>query len=340
MIQLLLSALLALTLYGVEAKWMSEIPNAPPRAYSKLFNIPTWITHIEDYDDDAFNATTIFSVVTVAVSTLYTLYHIIYIYRPKQPANLKSIGPFNTLIMLYLIATFFATFTFSLMNAGRIWASFGVYHNLFEIALMSHIFLRQKSLLERKFVFICFFYLLITMMIVIVAPWPLDALFFKFQGLATDFALAIDLGRLYYHNKANYMMASVGTPQGQEEINYSRSSQLQLGQVKDDDNKKVMRELMPAPHLNIKVLYIAATLHAVGNALVTFGNHFFLWVIFQFIYAIAFPMYAYYCVAEPNASRVSWYKVDYAKEVLVLVTGGTLAGLCIAVGVYNAGIPQ
>ncbi|KAI8097865.1 uncharacterized protein B0P05DRAFT_522391 [Gilbertella persicaria] len=319
-------SVLLLALYGVEAKWMSEIPNAPERAYSKLFNIPTWITHIEDYDDDAFNATTIFSVVTVAVSTLYTLYHIIYVFLPKQPANQKTIGPFNTLIMLYLIATFVATFTFALMNAGRIWASFGVYHNLFEIALMSHIFLRQKSLLERKFVFICFIYLLITMFIVIIVPWPLDALFFKFQGLATDFALAIDLGRLYYHNKSNYKQASVGT--------------LVTDDDEQDHNRKMKQVMMAPPHLNIKVLYIAATLHAVGNALVTFSNHFYLWVIFQFIYAIAFPMYAYYCVAEPNASRVSWYKVDYAKEVLVLVTGATLAGLCIAVGVYNAGIPS
>lgn len=61
------------------------------------------------------------------------------------------------------------------------------------------------------------------------------------------------------------------------------------------------------------------------------------WVIFQFIYAISFPMYGYYCVAEPNASRLSFCRKDYAKEAFVVVSGLTLAGLSIAVGIYNSG---
>lgn len=106
------------------------------------------MTHkILDYDDDAFNATTIFSVIIIAVSTIYSLYHIFWVHLPTLPRSRRAIGPFNALILLYLISTFFASFTFSMMNAGRIWAAFGVFHNLFEIALLSHIMLRQKSLL-------------------------------------------------------------------------------------------------------------------------------------------------------------------------------------------------
>lgn len=48
-------------------------------------------------------------------------------------------------------------------------------------------------------------------------------------------------------------------------------------------------------------------------------------------------MYGYYCVAEPNASRLSFCRKDYAKEALVVVSGLTLAGLSIAVGIYNSG---
>lgn len=99
-----------------------------------------------DYDDDAFNATTVFSVVTIFLSTLYAIYYVFWVHYPSLPRTRRSIGPFNMLILLYLVSTFFATFTFSLMNVGRIWASFGVYHNLFEIALLSYIMLRQKSL--------------------------------------------------------------------------------------------------------------------------------------------------------------------------------------------------
>jgi hypothetical protein len=41
-------ALILLGVLGlVEAKWLSEIPNAPNRYLSKLFSIPTWIADIE-----------------------------------------------------------------------------------------------------------------------------------------------------------------------------------------------------------------------------------------------------------------------------------------------------
>ncbi|CEP10772.1 hypothetical protein [Parasitella parasitica] len=353
MISGLLFSLIWLATSEVDAKWISEIPNAPSRGFSKLFAIPTWISHIEDYDDDAFNATTIFTVIIIAVSTMYSLYHIFWIHLPSLPRSRRSVGPFNALILLYLISTFFASFTFSLMNAGRIWAAFGVFHNLFEIALLSHIMLRQKSLLERNFVSVCFAYLLTTMFAVIVLPWPLDALFFKFQGLATDFALSIDLGRLYYHNKGLHKKASVvtlvaTTDDDCESVDdYTREcdqlvqqlqQQQQQKELNEDPNKKLKYQVMVPAHSNVAIIYIAATLHAIGNAFVTFTNHFYMWVIFQFIYGISFPMYAYYCIAEPNASRISWYKVDYAKEVLVMVSGIALAGVSIAVGIYNADI--
>lgn len=31
----------------VDAKWLSTIPNAPVRGLSKVFGIPTWISHVE-----------------------------------------------------------------------------------------------------------------------------------------------------------------------------------------------------------------------------------------------------------------------------------------------------
>lgn len=54
------------------------------------------------------------------------------------------------------------------------------------------------------------------------------------------------------------------------------------------------------------------------------------------MYAIAFPMYAYYIIAEPDASRLSLYKVNYLKEMLVVCASVVLAASCIAIGIYNA----
>jgi hypothetical protein len=125
------------------------------------------------------------------------------------------------------------------------------------------------------------------MFLVIIMPWPLDALFFKFQGLATDFALCIDLGRLYYHNKAIHGKASVGTlipNDGDDESNdeYAQEcdklvQQMQQGRFEvNDDPKKPQYHVKEPVHSNIAILYIAAGLHAGGNALVTFANHFYL----------------------------------------------------------------
>lgn len=126
------------------------------------------------------------------------------------------------------------------------------------------------------------------MFIVIVSPWPLDALFFKFQGLATDFALCIDLGRLYYHNKAIHKKASVGmmlvSTDDEDGFNSEadeivhklhRQRAKENRQMQDDPNKAAPHITTPV-HKNILVLYLAAFLHAAGNALVTFSNQFIL----------------------------------------------------------------
>ena len=137
----------------------------------------------------------------MAGASAYAIYHTFCIYLPSQPSGRKSVGRFNRLILAYLISTLIASFTFDLMNAGKIWASFGVLHNLFEIALLAGIFIRRsdvRQVLGKRsydninssmyihsdflFVPICFLYLLGTAFAVICLPWPLDALFFKYQG--------------------------------------------------------------------------------------------------------------------------------------------------------------
>ncbi|KAI7879273.1 hypothetical protein K492DRAFT_196160 [Lichtheimia hyalospora FSU 10163] len=131
---------------NAHAKWMDEIPDAPPRWKSKLFGIPTWIIPIEDYDNDAFDTTTLFSVVSMAAATCTALYYVFGVHLPSQPAGQRTIGRFNKLILGYLVATLIASFTFDLMWAGKVWASFGVFHNLFEIGLLASILIPRSEL--------------------------------------------------------------------------------------------------------------------------------------------------------------------------------------------------
>lgn len=112
--------------------------------------------------------------------------------------------------------------------------------------------------------------------------------------MATDFALTIDLGRLYYHNKTIHNKASVGTmvvssnsdayesnddeytKECDQLIKQLRKQQEEVSKQEDADPKKVKHDMMVPVHKNISTLYIAALLHAVGNALVTFSNEFYL----------------------------------------------------------------
>ncbi|CDS08763.1 hypothetical protein LRAMOSA10124 [Lichtheimia ramosa] len=324
------ATLLALvwTWIGVQAEWMAEIPDAPPRWKSKLFGIPTWIVPIEDYNADAFDTTTVFSVVVMAGASAYAIYHTFWIYLPSQPSGRKSVGRFNRLILAYLISTLIASFTFDLMNAGKIWASFGVLHNLFEIALLASIFIRRSDISDFLFVPICFLYLLGTAFAVIWLPWPLDALFFKYQGLSTDLALGLDLFRLYFHNRGIAKQTKIVTY-----VNDPEDDKVNDGEAAE---KKESRRRIPPVHVHILVIATAAMLHWFGNALVTMSNHFLMWLIFQFLYAVAFPMYAYYVVVEPNASRIHWYKVDLCKEALVAAVSLVTCGIIIAIGILNS----
>ncbi|CDH56379.1 predicted protein [Lichtheimia corymbifera JMRC:FSU:9682] len=293
------AALLALAwaLMGVQGEWLAEIPDAPPRWKSKLFDIPTWIVPIEDYNADAFDTTTVFSVIAMAGASAYAIYHTFWIYLPSQPSGRKSVGRFNRLILAYLISTLIASFTFDLMNAGKIWASFGVLHNLFEIALLAGIFIRRSDVRQ-------------------------------VLRLSTDLALGLDLFRLYFHNrriaKQTNLVTYVTDPED-DKVNDGEAAE-----------KKQNKRRIPPVHVHILLIATAAMLHWFGNALVTMSNHFVMWLIFQFLYAVAFPMYAYYVVVEPNASRIHWYKVDYCKESLVAIVSLATCGIIIAIGILNS----
>ena len=160
-----------------------------------------------DYDNDAFDTTTLFSVVAMAAATCTALYYVFGVHLPSQPAGQRTIGRFNKLILGYLIATLIASFTFDLMWAGKVWASFGVFHNLFEIGLLASILIPRSELRQVSpaycisiyteltptwisshylFVPLCCLYVTATAAMVIILPWPLDALFFKFQGILSS----------------------------------------------------------------------------------------------------------------------------------------------------------
>ncbi|KAI7879272.1 hypothetical protein K492DRAFT_196159 [Lichtheimia hyalospora FSU 10163] len=156
---------------------------------------------------------------------------------------------------------------------------------------------------------------------VIILPWPLDALFFKFQGLSTDFALGVDLYRLYRHNRQ-----------------LAKDSNAMTVVIDTDANGRERKRRMYSVHFNLLILAIASNLHTLGNTLVTVGNHMMLWIIFQFLYAVCFPMYAFYIISEPNDHRIQWYPMNYVKEALIMICAVVSCGIFIVIGAINSGL--
>lgn len=79
------------------------------------------------------------------------------------------------------------------------------------------------------------------------------------KGLSTDFALGVDLYRLYRHNRrlakdVNAVQVVIDT----------------------DANGKERKRRMQSVHFNLMLLAIASNLHTLGNTLVTVGNHMML----------------------------------------------------------------
>ena len=112
---------------------------------------------------------------------------------------------------------------------------------------------------------------------VICAPWPLDALFFKFQGLTTDFALGVDLIRLYWHNYTISSKISMITVV-QDPNDDGANDGINAGTVerpKNGDARGRMYRMAPV-HVNLLVIAVAANLHTLGNALVTVTNNFMM----------------------------------------------------------------
>ncbi|KAI9018727.1 hypothetical protein CLU79DRAFT_760134 [Phycomyces nitens] len=318
--------------------WMADPQDDPLRWYNKIYDIPTWVMPIKDYNENTFMAITVFSVVLVTLSSLYANYYIFRVYLPSAPEGKRSIGDLNTDILCYLVATFFTTFSFMILSVGKIWVSFGVFHNLFEVLILAHILLRQSGVSKRFYALGSFVYLLSTFGIVLSIPWPFDAVYFKFQGLVIDVVLSVTMIRLYKHNRAIAEKTNILTPANTQENGAENGI---LPQAKDANDSKDSKDkkvnFLPPVHENIYLLVVAAVVHLVGNTLVTFSNTFSLWVIFQFSYAVTFPLYAYYVVSEPDSSRINWYKVEFAQEALVIVLGFIVSGLCIAVGAVTSG---
>ncbi|KAI8066478.1 hypothetical protein BC940DRAFT_368085 [Gongronella butleri] len=307
---MILLALLVLPI--VSANWTFEINMVPPRLHNTAFNIATWMVPMEGYDSDAFDTVTVFSAIMMVSATLYAVLRLQQIHRASAQATqplLSTIGRFNLAILGYLITSVVATLTFTFMNVGKIWSAFGVLHNLMEAAMLVTMTCRAAPKYDQSGQIVLFLYVMVIMAVVILLPWPLDALFFKWQGLVLDIALSLHLWRLVVHNRQAAALLPFSEEKG---------------------------HAVTPVHRHLAILAVGATLHSLGNILVTMDNAMILWLIFQYMYAVVFPMYAFYCVIEPTGSRILWYEPSFPTEALITLISAIVATSSVVTGIIRS----
>lgn len=95
--------------------------------------------------------------------------------------NEETSTQINEFIQIYINATLAAVVAYLFFDVGKIWAVVGALHNLLEVALL--IVLQSGGRVTgMSFGLYMFLYVCITILLSVYLSWPLDAIFFRWQG--------------------------------------------------------------------------------------------------------------------------------------------------------------
>ncbi|KAJ3116063.1 hypothetical protein HDU96_010529 [Phlyctochytrium bullatum] len=187
----------------------------------------------------------------------------------EQPGNTVPLKGLVYLIRNYLWATFAATIMVMLFDLGKIFSTVGALHNASEVAI-SLVLSRQDGFqIVQKVIFV---YLIHLWFVVVILPWPYDAVYFKWQGLVFDCYVFLSFFRLYNVNMALFVSGNnTGGPL--------------LGN-NNGANEPVHKKL---------VWCIAAALvHFLGNVYATVDLSCFAFIVFMTCYGVAYALYGYF----------------------------------------------
>ncbi|KAF9175947.1 hypothetical protein BGX20_006041 [Mortierella sp. AD010] len=193
-------AVLVLSFVGV------SFADPPPQSKSPVTGYPTW--H-QDYVNEVYEINYSFTLLALIFSTgaAYGAYR-----ATRGPSrsltgfvtlvtgNEEASTQINEFIQFYINATWVAIVGYLLFDVGKIWAVVGALHNLLEVALL--IVLQYGGRVSSlSFALYMFAYICLTIILSVYLPWPFDAVFFRWQGLCSDFGLIVVFVRTYYSTK-------------------------------------------------------------------------------------------------------------------------------------------
>ncbi|CAI2168969.1 16259_t:CDS:2 [Funneliformis geosporum] len=236
-----------------------DFPNAAP---SRFTGYPSWHPVFDHFDQQSYDTSSFFLMISLTLSGYYSLQWVSHWDLPKKfityfyhenGSRIPAIW-FNNSIAYYLSFTSVSGIALFILDTGKLWSTFGVLHNVWEVCILLLLAQGGKITSSLFYAFVAFYVMLVNVLN-IVLPWPYDAIWFKAQGLCSDYALFIVFVRIYFATR--------------EYVKEQSSAQLPLTNEDDispaNDEPSVSPKVIQHPN-QILLLLFASFTHIMGNA--------------------------------------------------------------------------
>jgi hypothetical protein len=304
-ISVVFALVLLVGLFLVFPKPSSSDP-PPKQEPSRFTGYPTWHDVLKDNDQQKVDSFAAFDSIVLLVATILTFRWAFLETLPKKVISYfhsdEGNAPTTTLnrfISLYCLGTFVAVVASIAFDVGKLWSVFGALHNLFEVAIL--LLIGQNGKIKgHSFYYLWGIYYLIINTVCIVLNFPLDAVFFKVQGLAVDYAVVIEYTRVFINTKKNLNEHDLQLP-------------LNTDDNRDSDD---VPSTFAAHHPRHWLLIVAAAgVNLIGNVLNTLApNDARTGLAFQLSYAITFLLYLLYVYFDTHTISPGVPKRFYLPE--------------------------
>ncbi|RIA93513.1 hypothetical protein C1645_735458 [Glomus cerebriforme] len=285
-----------------------NLDKLPPQANGTHTGYPVWHPPLPEGDANQNDAIIIFSAVLMAIGGYlafrWTSFDAktnskLLTYFVDREANKISTITFDRYLASYCLVTSLTGIAYYLIDVGKIWASTGILHNANEVVILVSLHQGGK-ITSNSFLGWLTFYVVFAGGLSIFLEWPFDALWFKIQGLCSDYALLITFTRIYFNTRKKY---GDETHQRLFDPERPRHSGESVGSESEQINDRTVGYFRPYYTL---LLVLAALLHIIGNIVTTIWIYnFYSYVFFSFTYCIAYPLYAYFVYLDTHTVAIS-----------------------------------
>ncbi|KAG9293886.1 hypothetical protein G9A89_019224 [Geosiphon pyriformis] len=296
------------------ASFPKDLGSVPEQDTSKLTGYPAWHPVIKAFEAEKYQAFVEFSFITLGVSGYYTLRWTSYTSKTGsglQNSYFSKNGVafpttlFNRLLAGYVSITFIASVTYILFDIGKLWAITGSLHNVFEIAIMLVLHNGGKVTSHAGFFGLLAGYLILVNILSITLSWPFDGLWFKWQGLCSDWALIIQFTRLYYGTQKNLKENGTSLPIFTSTSEQGEIQSSSLGELIPEEQYNFFPTSVHHPRPLI-LLILAAIIHIIGNITNTLlVDNLKAFYAFQLSYTITYSLYSFYIYLDTHCTGIT-----------------------------------